>query len=175
MIGGADPGRSKDVGLLGGGGVEFQLGYAGGAFFDFQIPLYLGMRVAGVGVAPRVEIGWNKLGKDAAGDLWVRNAPYVGYGVDFSYQTWGMTDFAASYNHLHRAEAWQEPDNFGFDPSATYQIVGDEYRYELKVIRWAHGEDPAKTLTARYSTFTGDSKDGYSFTLWVGIIGDAHD
>lgn len=174
MMGGADPGRSENVGLLGGGGFEFRLGYAGGAFVDMQLPLYLGMRVNGVGVAAKVAAGWNKLGKDAQGDLWVRNAPYVGYGLDFSYATWGMTDFAASYGHYLRSEMWQQPDDFGIDPNMKWQIVGDEYRYELRVIRWAHGTDPAKTFTARYSTFTGDSKDGYSFTLWVGIMGDGH-
>ncbi|CAN5833843.1 hypothetical protein BH11MYX2_BH11MYX2_35920 [soil metagenome] len=175
IMGGVDPGRSESVGMIGGGGVDLRLGYAGGAFGDLQVPLYLGLRVSGFGVAAKVAAGWNKLGKDETGDLWVRNAPYVGYGLDFSYLTWGLTDFAASYGHYFRSEPWQQPDDFGIDPTQKFQIVGDEHRYELRAIRWAHGTDPAKTITARYSTFTGDSKDGYSFTLWIGMMADGHD
>lgn len=169
VAGGKDPARIDNGGIFG-GGLDLRLGYAGGMFIDANVPLWAGYRFEGVGVTAQGMVGWNKLGKDKDADLWVPNSPYVGYGVNLSYISWGVTDFALSWNHIVRSTRWQEGDPFAARIKPT---IGDESRLEFKVLRFQLGQgkyedDIVKSLSLRYSSFTGDQKDGRAITLWYG-------
>jgi hypothetical protein len=151
-----DPGRTEN-GAIFGLAWDSRLGYAGGTFFDMAVPLWLGARIGPFGLSGSVMLGWNRFGRDAESDLWVRNAPYAGYGLQASFVSLGSFDVAGSYTKTSRAKGWQHED-----------VTSDEKRYELRLMHY--GSEKAHSLTLRYAKFLGEPKGGQALTLWLGLV-----
>lgn len=159
-----DPGPVES-GAIAGIGWMLRLGYSNGIAIETGIPLWLGYRSHGIGLAALGEVGLNKFGSEGESPLWVNSALYLGYGAGLSVQTTSIIDVAASYLTTARSTV--------FISDETMAITSED-RYELRVNLvqpdMQDGEETiVKSAAIRYSSFDGGTaaQKGRMITLWL--------
>jgi len=158
-----DPGPTAS-GVTSGIGWMMRAGYSNAVAFEGGIPLSLGYRSHGIGVAAIGEVGLNRFGTDGEAPLHVNGELYVGYGGALSVVTTSIVDVSASYLKAMRSTTFEDDE--------TMAVTGED-RYELRasLVQPAHLADEtiAKSLVLRYSSFSGPTApfNGHIVALWL--------